>query len=525
MTEMDPNEASSTETTAGSPAAAEEGEPIRNSLLRPYLDEIGAVPLLTREGEVAVCKRMAEGQRRVLQAVLGCPLVIAELLSLREQLVRSQIGVHEVVENGDVNEAEGNDDEALCRKRIVAALDAAVTHVQSFIRSLPKRRVRPPGAADSSPRLDTQRADHRRALLEAVSALRLHPKQIDRLAGRVKSLGQRLSAARAELVRIEERAGMPSADLPRTLESLRESEAGKQRLLRKLGLREEELVRLAAAARTAEATLCTLEEEAGLDADALCHLAQEVALGEKQVAAARQALIEANLRLVVSIAKKYMHRGLQYLDLIQEGNLGLLRAVDKFEYERGYKFSTYATWWIRQAITRGLFDSARTIRVPVYVLEAARKLFPAIPPLCQRLGRDPTPEELSARTGMPVGTVKQVLKAAAKEPVSLDAPGLSEDSFRLLDRLADPAARSPADEVDEGAMIASMRQLLQRLGPREQQIVRLRFGIETPSEETLEEVSHRFGLSRERIRQLEIRALQKLRRAASARSMRSYVTP
>jgi RNA polymerase primary sigma factor len=193
--------------------------------------------------------------------------------------------------------------------------------------------------------------------------------------------------------------------------------------------------------------------------------------------------------------------------------------------ERGYRFSTYATWWIRQAITRGLFDQARTIRVPVYVLEAARKLFPVIPALRDQLGREPTPEELSARTEMSLGMVKKVLRAAAKEPVSLDAPSLSQESSSLLDHLADPAARSPADAADEGAMIARVRQLLKRLNPREQQILRLRFGIEEPIEETLEAVSQRFGLSRERIRQLEIRALQKLLGAPSARSLRSFVAP
>jgi len=309
------------------------------------------------------------------------------------------------------------------------------------------------------------------------------------------------------------------------LAALRGSDTRKRTLLRKLGLREEELSGMAAAARSAEAALHAVEREAGLDAETLYHLTHELEAGEKLAASARRELLEANLRLVVSIAKKYTNHGMQFLDLIQEGNLGLMRAVDKFEYQRGYKFSTYATWWIRQAITRGIFDQSRTIRIPVHVFETARKLFRISYELSRQLGREPTPDELAERSGVPLTKVKQVLKAAAKEPISLDTPSSVREGSSLGDLIEDSSVRSPSDSLVDAAMVHHTRHVLKSLNARERKILRMRYGIEQESDKTLEEIGQSFGLSRERIRQLEVQALRKLRHSAYARYLKSFVEP
>lgn len=496
-----------------------------NDSVRQYLKKLGAVPLLTREGEVAVGKRMAEGKRRVLLAVLACPPAVSELLSLRDKLLHQEIRVRDVVSDMELDENEVAADEDIYVERVVSTLDAARGHYQELRRA--QRQLRSKRAISAARRqaLEASISEHQRALFEIIAALRIHPKQVEHLAVLVKRLAERAAAARAEMWRIEERAGMPVDDLPKTLAALRGSDTRKRTLLRKLGLREEELASMAEGAEAAQAEVRVVEREAELDAETLCRLAGELAAGEKLAAAARRELLEANLRLVVSIAKKYTNHGMQFLDLIQEGNLGLMRAVDKFEYQRGYKFSTYATWWIRQAITRGIFDQSRTIRIPVHVFETARKLFRISYEMSRQLGREPSPEELAERSGVPLSKVKQVLKAAAKEPISLDTPSSVREGSSLGDMIEDPASRSPSDSLVDAAMVHHTRHVLKSLNARERKILRMRYGIEQESDKTLEEIGQSFGLSRERIRQLEVQALRKLRHSSYARYLKSFVEP
>jgi RNA polymerase primary sigma factor len=387
--------------------------------VRLYLKKLGAVPLLNREGEVAIGKRMAEGKRQVLQAVLACRPALAELLGLKEKLLAQKLRVRDVVSDIEGEEEEGEDDEALYLERVVSTLDAAKAAwrtIQRFERQLQTARALPDLKRK---RLRVQLTEQRQALLDMLLALRIHPKQIDALAARVKGLGLRAEQAHTALLRIEERAGMPRLDLLKTLSEVESSEPRRRTVLKKLGLKAEELAEMGREFATAEAELAAVEREAHMDASALRELRRRVEAGEHLAGRARKELLEANLRLVVSIAKKYTNHGMQFLDLIQEGNLGLMRAVDKFEYQRGYKFSTYATWWIRQAITRGIFDQSRTIRIPVHVFETARKLMRVSGEMSRQMGREPSPEELSNESGVPLSKVRHVLKVASKEAISL----------------------------------------------------------------------------------------------------------
>jgi RNA polymerase primary sigma factor len=510
------------ETPVEAESEAEPGD--SNDSVRQYLRQLGAVPLLTREGEVALGKRMAEGKRRILSAVLSCPSAVLELLSLKEQLQSGEVRLRDVVSDFETDETE-EIDESVYVDRVVSMLDAARNHYRAW------QKLRRPSATQKAlsaaqrKRLETRQSEHRQALIDVVSSMKIHPKQIEHLASHVKALAGRASQAREVLRSSEERSGIPARDLPQTVQELGRSESRKRSLLRKLGLREEELASMAADVNQALAALARVEQEAGTDATSLLDHASELEDGERLANQARHELLEANLRLVVSIAKKYTNHGMQFLDLIQEGNLGLMRAVDKFEYQRGYKFSTYATWWIRQAITRGIFDQSRTIRIPVHVFETARKLFRISYELSRTLGREPTPEELAERSGVPLLKVRQVLKAAAREPVSLDSPSPVREGSTLADMLEDPSARSASESLVEAALVFHTRQILKSLNPRERKILRMRYGIEQDSDRTLEEIGQSFGLSRERIRQLEVQALRKLRHATQARELKSFIEP
>jgi RNA polymerase primary sigma factor len=359
-------------------------------------------------------------------------------------------------------------------------------------------------------------------MFDALSDLRLNKKVIDRIVHKLKSLVIRINKAREDIDDAQKRTGMTPGEFRKTLKEVKTSAQRARQVNRKYKLSVPDLEEIDRQIKNSKKQIGVVEEEAKIDVNVLSATCDSIADGERMAERAKSELVEANLRLVVSIAKKYTNRGLQFLDLIQEGNIGLMKAVDKFEYKRGYKFSTYATWWIRQAITRAIADQARTIRIPVHMIETINKLIRTSRYLVQELGREPTPEEIAAKMDLPLDKVRKVLKIA-KEPISLETPIGEEEDSHLGDFIEDKSITSPSEAVINSNLAEQTRKVLATLTPREEKVLRMRFGIGEKSDHTLEEVGQDFEVTRERIRQIEAKALRKLRHPSRSKRLKAFV--
>ena len=463
--------------------------------VRLYLREMGTVPLLTRQGEIEIAKRFERGHLRVLKAISRCPIVIREIETLGSDLESGARSIKEVV----VFNEEDVTDEILSERT-----QATINEIEKMAEHYKKGQKLEEKLAGISRKQNPK--PYRRcqwklgrekiAVSRIIRGFKYTPAERKRLIDRVTT----------------------------TTDTMRSLDRQAQRLEKKIeGTRNEEhRAEYKRQQKTSLADLKQLEQEAGVTYKELSRTQREITQGNVDAEYAKRELVEANLRLVVSIAKKYTNRGLQFLDLIQEGNMGLMKAVDKFEYRRGYKFSTYATWWIRQAVTRAISDQARTIRVPVHMIENINKLLRASRQLVQELGREPSSEEVAQRMDIPVSSVRKVLKIA-QQPISLESRVGEEEDSRLGDFIQDTTGVSPAEAMIRVNLKEQTASVLRTLNPREERIIKMRFGLEDGSEHTLEEVGQNFQVTRERIRQIEVKALRKLRHPSRSRRLRAFV--
>jgi RNA polymerase primary sigma factor len=476
-----------------------------NDPVRLYLREMGVVPLLTREGEVAIAQRIERGQLKTQKAIARSPIAVREVLQVGEELEAGKANIREIVIFSEQAELTGDEDSDKAEEYRAWTVEGVQNIRKVFKQGLKeweKLRVEQKAMRGKKSnkvlRLRRKVARLRLEIAQEIGRLNITERARQRLIGSIRSVQKEVRDAEREIDSFTEKLNRKRIRIDDQKEYKRRVSAAKKRLLQ-------------------------IEVDHNINPVEIKRSLQAIVIGEQQTGQAKRELVEANLRLVVSIAKKYTNRGLQFLDLIQEGNIGLMKAVDKFEWRRGYKFSTYATWWIRQAITRAIADQARTIRIPVHMIETINKLIRTSRSLVQELGREPTSEEIARKMDIPVSKVRKVLKIA-QEPISLETPIGEEEDSHLGDFIEDKSILNPADAVVASNLREITDEVLATLTPREEKVIKMRFGLgNTGSEHTLEEVGQHFAVTRERIRQIEAKALRKLRHPSRSRKLKAFL--